>query len=133
MRTLTNTEGAPADDENARGPRDALLEPLQPVDTALLRPAGNVKHICVLEILVCDRTPQIDRGREVAAEGVDEEVEVEGAVQFRDSVFGVRLVEDKRVMRYRCDGSVKEDVGRSGRWGGRWSRGSGRGVESGRG
>ena len=62
----------------------------------------------------------------MAAEGVDEEIEMECAIQFRDSVFGVCLVENKRMMRYRCYGSVKEDVGRSGD-GGR-TRAGGRSV-----
>ena len=48
-KTLTDTERTAADDEHAGGPRDTLLEALEPGDATLLRPARNVEHVLVLQ------------------------------------------------------------------------------------
>ena len=76
-KTLTDTERTAADDEHAGGALDAVLEALEPGDAALLRPARNVEHV---RVLVRDGPPEVDGRGEVAAEGVDEEVEAERAV-----------------------------------------------------
>ena len=103
-QVLTDTQCTSTNDEDARRPRDPLLEALQPCDSALLRPARDVEHARLLRVFVRDGLQEADGRRETAAVIIQEVVDTQRAVVLGDSMLRESLVEraagNKRELRY---------------------------------